>query len=79
MIMCKHVSHMPKWVRASAMDNPWSERIRQIEETLSLLRRAEPRNQPSVEDIARLHELLARDEHGCGHEDTARAEEERAP
>lgn len=60
------------------VDDYWSERVRQIEETLSLLRRAHPRNQPSDEDIVRLHEIHARHEREVGKEGNAVAAEERA-
>lgn len=60
------------------MDGPWLERTRQIDETLSVLRQANPRNQPTVEDIARLHELHARHEREAGREGSAVVAEERA-
>jgi len=52
--------------------------MRKLEETLSVLRRANPRNQPSIEDIARLHELHARHERERGREAAAVVAEERA-
>jgi hypothetical protein len=49
-----------------------------IQETLSVIRRAHPRNNPGVEDIARLHELHARHERKAGNPERAAAAEERA-
>jgi hypothetical protein len=60
------------------MDDNWSERARRLEETRSVIRRADPRNNPSAEDIARLHEAHARHERSFGREDNALAAEERA-
>jgi hypothetical protein len=62
----------------SGVESHWSERVRRFEETLSVVRRAHPRNQPSVEDIVRLHEVHARHEREDGREENALAAEERA-
>jgi hypothetical protein len=53
-------------------------RIRQLRSTLSAIRRVHPRNHPSVDEIARFHELHARHERDEGREDRAVAAEERA-
>jgi hypothetical protein len=49
-----------------------------FEETLSLLRRVHPSNDPSLEDIARFHELHAAHERKAGRIRNAEAAEERA-
>jgi len=60
------------------VDGPAAERIRRSRETLEALRRADPRNHPSAEDIVYLHELHAQHEREAGREDRAAAAEERA-
>jgi hypothetical protein len=55
-----------------------SERRRRAEETLEALLRADPRNDPTSEDIAYLHEVHARHEREAGREDRAAAAEGRA-
>jgi hypothetical protein len=47
-------------------------------ETVEALERVSRRNNPTLEEVARFHELHARHERELGHEQTARAAEERA-
>jgi hypothetical protein len=60
------------------VDRQPTERIVRARETLEALRRVDPRRNPSVEDIANLHEVHARHEREAGREDRAAAAEERA-
>lgn len=53
-------------------------RARITRETAETLERVNPRNHPTLEDIARFHELHARHERELGHEAKALAAEERA-
>ena len=53
-------------------------RARHIKETAEHLERLNPRNDPTLEEIAQFHELHARHERDLGHEARARAAEERA-
>lgn len=55
-----------------------SERIARARETLEAIQRAHPSNDPSIEDIANLHEVHARHEREDGYEERAVAAEERA-
>ena len=50
----------------------------ELEDELSVLERAKPSNNPTPEDIARLHELHARHEREAGRYERAEAAEERA-
>ena len=50
----------------------------ELQETLSVVRKANPRNNRSLGDIARLHELHARHEREAGRLERAAAAEERA-
>ena len=59
------------------MDKP-SERRRRVQETLEAVRRADPRRNPTADDVAHLHEVHARHEREAGREDRAAAAEERA-
>ena len=47
-------------------------------ETLDAVQRAHPHQNPTLEDIAHLHEVHARHERDAGREDQAAAAEERA-
>jgi hypothetical protein len=60
------------------MDKSPEERAKWIAETLEILRRAHPRNNPRAEDIAALHELHAQHERSEGRLERADAAEERA-
>ena len=60
------------------MDRQPSERIREANETLEALQRADPGNHPSGEAIAHLHDVHARHERERGREDRAAAAEDRA-
>jgi len=60
------------------VDTSHEERVKRIVETLEVLRRAHPRNNPSVADIVALHELHARHERSEGRDESADAAEERA-
>jgi hypothetical protein len=60
------------------MDTSPEERVKRIAETIEVLRRAHPRNNPSAADIAALHELHARHERSEGRDERADAAEERA-
>lgn len=53
-------------------------RARTARETAEAVERVNPRNNPTLEDIAQFHELHARHERELGHEAKARAAEERA-
>jgi len=53
-------------------------RARTARETAEAVERVNPRNNPTLEDIAQFHELHARHERQLGHEAKARAAEERA-
>ena len=53
-------------------------RSRTARETAEFVERLLPGNHPTLEDIARFHELHARHERALGHDQTARAAEERA-
>jgi hypothetical protein len=53
-------------------------RIRRTQETLEALRRVDPRNNPTAEDIAYLHEVHARHEAELGRPGRAAAAKERA-
>jgi hypothetical protein len=55
-----------------------SERRRRVQETLDAIERADPRNDPTPEDIAHLHDVHAQHEREAGREDRAVAAEERA-
>ena len=48
------------------------------EETHEAVQRAHPHHNPTVEDIAHLHEVHARHERDAGHDEQAVAAEERA-
>ena len=61
-----------------ALKRHLSVRVRTARETVEALDRVNPRNNPSLEEIARFHELHARHERDFGHERNARAAEERA-
>ena len=60
------------------MDRQPSTRIAEARETIEALRRANPTNQPSPEDIAHLHDVHARHEREAGRNDRAAAADERA-
>jgi len=64
--------------KETTVDEPRDEWSRQLQETLSVLRKANPANHPEPEDIARLHELHARHEREAGRLERAEAAEERA-
>jgi len=53
-------------------------RAQTARETAEAVKRVNPRNNPSLEDIAQFHELHARHERELGHEANALAAEERA-
>jgi len=55
-----------------------SARRRRTEETREAVLRADPRNDPTPEDIAHLHDVHARHEREAGREERAVAAEERA-
>jgi len=55
-----------------------SERRRRARETLEALRRADPKRNPTADDVAHLHEVHARHEREAGREERAAAAEERA-
>jgi len=55
-----------------------TERSRRVQETLEAIRRADPRRNPTSEDIAHLHEVHAKHEREAGREERAAAAEERA-
>jgi hypothetical protein len=55
-----------------------SERRRKSEETLDAVLRADPHNDPTLEDMANLHEVHARHEREAGREERAAAADERA-
>jgi len=59
------------------VDEP-SKRRRRVQETLDAVSRADPRNDPTPEDIAYLHEVHARHEREAGREDRAALADERA-
>jgi hypothetical protein len=59
------------------VDEPGGRR-RRVQETLEAIRRADPRRNPTSEDIAHLHDVHARHEREAGREDRAEAAEERA-
>jgi hypothetical protein len=54
------------------------ERIRDARETIEVLRRADPRNDPRPDDVAALHEVHAAHERKHGREERAEAAEQRA-
>jgi hypothetical protein len=60
------------------MDTSPEERVKRIAETLEVLRRVHPSNNPSAADIVALHELHARHERSEGRDERADAAEERA-
>ena len=60
------------------LETQLSMRARSARETAEFLERVNPRNHPTLEDIARFHELHARHERDLGHEQTALAAIERA-
>lgn len=77
------------WIRRAGFRESFSTRVddqaaelntraRHIEETAETLERVNPRNSPTLEEIAQFHELHARHERELGHEANARAAEERA-
>jgi hypothetical protein len=61
-----------------ALEARINRRARITRETAEVAVRVNPQNNPSLEEIARFHELHARHERELGREDTARAAEERA-
>jgi predicted ATPase len=60
------------------MDDPHELQERHIRETAEIVERLNPRNHPTLDDIARLHELHAQHERELGYEEKALAAEERA-
>jgi hypothetical protein len=54
------------------------DRHQKLEETISVIEKAKPSNNPTHEDIARLHELHARHEREAGRHERAEAAEKRA-
>jgi hypothetical protein len=61
-----------------ALEARLTRRARIARETAESVERMNPRNNPTLEEIARFHELHARHEHELGHEATARAARKRA-
>jgi hypothetical protein len=61
-----------------ARDERLRKRARIARETAEALERVNPRNDPTLEDIARFHELHARHEREFGREERALLAEERA-
>jgi hypothetical protein len=53
-------------------------RARHVKETAESVKRVNPSSNPTLEEIARFHDLHARHERELGHEGKARAAEERA-
>lgn len=60
------------------VDRHTEERVRRSRETIDAVRRADPRNNPTAEDIAHLHEVHAQHEAEMGRLDRAAAAKERA-
>jgi len=59
----------------TAVDDAWRQRL---QEPLEVIEKAKPSNNPTLEDIACLHELHARHEREAGRDERAEAAEERA-
>jgi hypothetical protein len=75
---------MPQRCRPAAAGNAWGvdehtdERVRRSRETIDAVRRVNPQNNPTPEDIAHLHDVHAQHEAEMGRPDRAAAAKERA-
>jgi len=63
------------WTAMAVVSDDWRQKM---DETLSVIEKARPSNNPTLEDIGRLHELHARHEREAGRYDRAEAADERA-